>query len=91
MESLKLEIKKLLIESLELEDMRPEQIDDSQPIFGAGLGLDSIDALELGIAVKNRYGVSFSQDNEENRRHFASVNALAEYIISEGAGGNKND
>ncbi|MBP3417486.1 MAG: acyl carrier protein [Spirochaetaceae bacterium] len=80
MENLNLEIKKTIISSLNLEDITPEQISDSDPLFGDGLGLDSIDALELGIALKKRFGVKFSAENEDNRKHFASVNALAAYI-----------
>ena len=80
MEDLKLEIKKIIISALELEDIKPENIVDSEPLFGEGLGLDSIDALELGIALKKRFGISFSAENSENRKHFASVDALATYI-----------
>lgn len=71
-----------MIKSLELEDIAAEDIDDDAPLFGPGkgLGLDSIDALELGIAVKDNFGVSFSTVNEETRKHFASINALAAYI-----------
>ena len=82
MEELKTEIKKVIISSLELEDIKPEDIVDSEPIFGEGLGLDSIDALELGVALKKKFGIKFSSDNAENRKHFASVNALAEYIAA---------
>ncbi|MDR2841663.1 MAG: phosphopantetheine-binding protein [Spirochaetaceae bacterium] len=84
MDDLKLRIKKLIISSLELEDVKPENIEDSQALFGAGLGLDSLDALELGIALKKEFGVKFSQENEDNKKHFASVDALAAYILSEG-------
>ena len=82
MEELKQEIKKVIISSLELEDVKPEDIVDSEPLFGEGLGLDSIDALELGVAFKRKFGIKFSSDNAENRKHFASVNALAEYIAA---------
>lgn len=87
MNNLKQEIKELIISALELEDLRPENIKDGEPIFGEGLGLDSIDALELGIALKKRFGVKFSSENADNRRHFASVDALAAYITAENAGG----
>jgi acyl carrier protein len=83
MDNLKLEIKKLIINALELEDMEPERIIDSEPLFGSGLGLDSIDALELGVALKKKFGVKFPAENEDNKRHFASVDALAAYIVSE--------
>ena len=85
MSDLNTHIKEVIIESLELEDITPADIVDSAPIFGKnaageGLGLDSIDALELGIAIKENFGVSFSVVNEETKKHFASVNALAAYI-----------
>jgi acyl carrier protein len=85
MSDLKTRIKEVIIESLELEDITPADIVDSAPIFGKnaageGLGLDSIDALELGIAVKENFGVTFSTVKEETKKHFASVDALAAYI-----------
>jgi acyl carrier protein len=86
MEDLKLRIKQLIVDSLELEDVKPENIVDSEPIFGAGLGLDSIDALELGVALKKEFGVKFSAESADNKKHFASVNALAAYIESETGG-----
>jgi acyl carrier protein len=87
MNDLKQQIKELIISALALEDIRPENIGDGEAIFGEGLGLDSIDALELGIALKKRFGVKFSAENADNRKHFASVNALAAYIAAETAGG----
>jgi len=84
MDDLKLQVKELIISSLELEDIKPENIIDSDPLFGEGLGLDSIDALELGVALKKKFGVKFSAENSENRKHFASVDALAAYIESTG-------
>ncbi len=85
MSDLNSHIKELIIESLELEDITPADIVDSAPIFGKnekgeGLGLDSIDALELGIAIKDKFGVTFSSAKEEAKKHFASVDALAAYI-----------
>jgi acyl carrier protein len=80
MDNLKQQIKELIINALELEDVRPENIVDSEPLFGAGLGLDSIDALELGVALKKKFGVKFSAENADNKKHFASVDALAAYI-----------
>ena len=85
MSDLNARIKDVIIESLELEDITPADIVDSAPIFGKnesgeGLGLDSIDALELGIAIKENFGVSFSTDKEDTKKHFASVDALAVYI-----------
>ena len=81
MDTLKLQIKELIINALELEDIKPENIVDSEPLFGEGLGLDSIDALELGVALRKKFGVKFSAEKTaENRKHFASVDALAAYI-----------
>ena len=77
------QIKEVIISALELEDIRPEDIDDAAPLFGEGLGLDSIDALELGVALKKKFGVKFSSESKENRTHFASVNSLAAYISSQ--------
>ncbi len=85
MDTLKKEIKDVIISSLELEDITPEDIDDSAPLFGEGLGLDSIDALELGVALKKKFGIKFSSENSDNKQHFASVDALAEYITAERA------
>jgi len=82
MSELNEKIKEVIIKALELEDVTPADIDDAAPLFGEGLGLDSIDALELVIAVKEEFGVSFVQNSEETRKAFASVNALAEYIAS---------
>jgi len=83
MDNLKQEIKELIISSLELEDVKPEDIVDSEPLFREGLGLDSIDALELGVAIKKKFGVKLSAENAENKKHFASVDALAAFIESE--------
>ncbi|MCL7714686.1 phosphopantetheine-binding protein [Stenotrophomonas mori] len=76
------EIKELIISSLSLEDIAPEDIDSAAPLFVEGLGLDSIDALELGLALQKKYGVSLSADSEETRRHFSSVRALGEFVVS---------
>ena len=84
MDNLKQQIKELIISSLELEDIKPENIVDSEPLFGEGLGLDSIDALELGVALKKKFNIKFSADNSENRKHFASVDALAAHIEASG-------
>jgi acyl carrier protein len=82
MQQLEQEIKELIISALSLEDMRPEDIDAAAPLFEEGLGLDSIDALELGLALQKRYGVTLSEDSQETRRHFASVQALAAFVAS---------
>jgi len=83
MDQLKQEIKEVIISALQLEDITPEKIVDSEPLFGEGLGLDSIDALELGVALKKKFGVKFSSESGENKKHFASVDALAEYITAQ--------
>ena len=74
------DIKTLLIQSLNLEDITPADIDSSAALFGDGLGLDSIDALELGLALQKKYGVSMSADSEQTRQHFRSVQALAAFV-----------
>jgi acyl carrier protein len=80
MQALEQEIKELIISSLNLEDVTPADIDPAAPLFVDGLGLDSIDALELGMAVQKRFGVPMSENASENRQHFASVRALASYV-----------
>lgn len=74
------EIKALIISSLNLEDIQPADIDAQAALFVDGLGLDSIDALELGVALQRRYGLALSADSTENRQHFASVSSLAAYV-----------
>lgn len=82
MQALEQEIKELIISALSLEDIRPEDIDAQAPLFVEGLGLDSIDALELGVALQKRYGISLSADAAQTRQHFSSVNALARLVAS---------
>lgn len=79
------DIKSLIISSLNLEDITPDDIDTEAPLFGEGLGLDSIDALELGLALKKKYGVTLSAESEESRKIFASVAAIAAFIEVERA------
>jgi acyl carrier protein len=79
---LELEVKELIIDVLQLEDISPEDIETEAPLFVEGLGLDSIDALELGVALQKKYGISLAADSEDTRRHFASVKALAMMIDS---------
>ena len=73
------ELKANIIESLKLQDVTPEQIGDDAPLFGAGLGLDSIDALELVVMLEKHYGIVI-KDIEEGRPAFQSVRALAAFI-----------
>jgi acyl carrier protein len=82
MQPLEQELKEVIINVLQLEDIRPEDIDTDAPLFVDGLGLDSIDALELGVALQKRYGIALSADSEETRRHFSSVRALGALIAS---------
>lgn len=70
---------------MNLDELSAEDIDTDAPLFGDGLGLDSIDALELGLAVKNRYGIVLSSEGEEMRQHFFSVATLAAYIHAQQA------
>ena len=83
MQLLEEEVKQVIIDVLQLEDMTPADIDTDAALFVDGLGLDSIEALELGVALQKRYGISLSADSEETRRHFASVRALAAMIASQ--------
>ena len=73
------ELKSKIIEALNLQDVTPEQIDDDAPLFGAGLGLDSIDALELVVMLEKNYGIVI-KDIEEGRPAFRSVRTLADFI-----------
>ena len=70
----------LLVDSLNLEDVQPGDIDPEAPLFNAGLGLDSIDALELALAISKQYGFQLRSDNDENRRIFASLRALSAHV-----------
>ncbi len=78
------DLKKLIIEVLNLEDMAPDDIESAAPLFGDGLGLDSIDALELGVAIRRKYNVNLDIDSDEIREHFASVSNLARFITANG-------
>ena len=79
MDTLIEQLKQLIIEAVNLEDVTPEQIDPADPIFESGLGLDSIDALEIVVEVEAQYGIQIP-DIEVGRQALASVNALAQYI-----------
>lgn len=82
MQALEHEIRELIVSALALEDIAPEDIDVNAPLFVDGLGLDSIDALELGLALQKRYGISLSGDSAQTRAHFASVAALAAMVAA---------
>lgn len=74
------EIKNLIISSLDLEDMSSEDIKDDEALFTTGLGLDSIDALELGMAIRKKYNITLDEDKEKNKQYFYSVKTLADLI-----------
>ena len=80
MENLKLELKEKIIESLNLEDVTPSDIDDNDSLFGDGLGLDSIDALELIVMLDKDYGIKLT-DPKEGKKIFESVEIMAKYIF----------
>jgi acyl carrier protein len=77
------EIKLLVIESLGLEDITADDIESQAPLFGEGLNLDSIDALELGLALKNKYKVKLEENMELAREHFYSIASLARFVTAQ--------
>ena len=85
MESLEQELKALIIEVLDLEDITVDDINSEEPLFVDGLGLDSIDALELGVALQKKYGVKIEAEGEQTRKLFASVKNLAKFITESGS------
>lgn len=82
-EELIADIKALIVEVLALEDIRPEEIESDAPLFIEGLGLDSIDALELAMGLEEKYGVIITDDPDRNEKIFASVAALADLVAAE--------
>lgn len=82
MSDLHLEVKQMIIEALDLEDIEVDEIIDDEPLFIEGLGLDSIDALEIGLALQKRYGIKLKAESEDTHQHFSSVNALVSLIES---------
>lgn len=86
MDALETDLKKLIVDALFLEDVAPEDISSTEPLFGdEGLGLDSIDALEIGVELKKKYQVTIDQEDENLKSHFASVRNLALFVASNGA------
>jgi acyl carrier protein len=83
MKNINNEIKELIIDALSLEDISIDDIDTDAPLFGEGLGLDSIDALELGLAIKKHFDVKIEANSEETKAHFFSVASLASFIQSQ--------
>lgn len=82
-DALSLEIKKIIVESLALEDIAPEEIETEAPLFVDGLGLDSIDALELAMSLEEKYGVTVGDDPDENQKIFFSVASLARFVTEQ--------
>lgn len=82
MEELEKELKQLIVESLRLENVKVEDIKTDAPLFVEGLGLDSIDALELAMAIRKKYGVKTQADDAQNTKIFASVKSLAAYVAA---------
>jgi acyl carrier protein len=81
MDELEAELKELIVESLFLEDIAPADIASAEPLFeGGGLELDSIDALEIGIAIRKKYGVKIDPDDKDVKEYFRSVRSLAAFI-----------
>ena len=80
MSDLKNDIKQLIIDALGLEDISVSDIGDEQTLFGDGLGLDSVDALELGLAIQKTYGIKIDADAKDTRNHFSNVASLAAFV-----------
>ena len=78
-------LKTLIVETLALEDVSPGSIETDAPLFGEGLGLDSIDALELALAIHTEFGVRTQENDERNREYYRSVRSLAAFIRTEQA------
>tara|TARA_R110002051_G_scaffold235378_1_gene296872 strand:+ start:1023 stop:1280 length:258 start_codon:yes stop_codon:yes gene_type:complete len=80
MSDLSTEVKQLIIETLDLEDIEAADINDEEALFVDGLGLDSIDALELGVAIKKAYDVKIDGNTDDSKKHFYSVKTLCDFI-----------
>ncbi|MES1172286.1 MAG: phosphopantetheine-binding protein [Bacteroidota bacterium] len=83
MSDIETELKRMIVDTLMLEDLTVDQIDNDAPLFGGGLGLDSIDALELALAISKRFGVRITADDERNKEIFRTVGTLATFISAE--------
>lgn len=70
----------LLVEALNLEDMEANEIDPNEPLFGEGLGLDSIDALEIALAISQEYGVEMKAEDETTKEAFATLSSLTKFV-----------
>lgn len=80
MSDLKAELKELIIKTLDLEDVTPDEIVSEEPLFVKGLGLDSIDALEIGVALQQTYNIKLSSKGEDLKEHFYSIDTIEAYI-----------
>jgi len=78
--SAQLDVAELLVEALNLEDIAAADIDPQEPLFGTGLGLDSIDALEIALAISQKYGVQMQADDQNTRNAFANLATLTDFI-----------
>jgi len=90
-EPLEQELKTLVIDTLGLEDISPQDIDSAAPLFGDGLGLDSVDALELGLALQQRYGITIDPETRNMHEHFSSIARLATFVASAQASPSRHD
>jgi len=81
------ELARLIVQAVNLETVKPEEINPDAPLFGAGLGLDSIDALEIALEISKHYGLQLRSDDDHNRRIFASLRALSRHIEEHRGGG----
>lgn len=79
-DTLEAQLKRLIVDTLALEDVSPESIDTDAPLFGEGLGLDSIDALEIALAIHSKFGVRTVANDEKNREYYHSIKSLAEFV-----------
>lgn len=87
MTSIESDIKEMIVDALRLEDLSPDDIGTDEPLFGqGGLGLDSIDALELGVALRKKYGIKIDTSTGDVHRHFLSVRTLTAFVISQRQG-----
>lgn len=83
LEDLERQLKELVVTALNLEDITPEQIGSEEALFGDGLGLDSIDGLELGMAIRKAYNIKIESVNEETRKIFSSIRTIARFIAAQ--------
>lgn len=83
LEDLERQLKQLVVSALNLEDIAPDQIGSEEALFGEGLGLDSIDGLELGMAIRKAYNVKIETVNEETRKIFQSIRSIAQFIAAQ--------